>query len=91
MMSIKLEGFFLTPTRLVPALKKYFPHLEIFIKKLDDARVQIICENRHSIILALHHQSASPLAKKIIWDDGSNNNRYDNGKILIIILQLPLL
>ena len=29
--------------------------------------------------------------KKIIWDDGSNNNRYDNGKILIIILQLPLL
>ena len=30
------------------------------------------------------------LPKKIIWDDGSNNNRYDNGKILII-LQLLLL
>ena len=68
----------------MPALKKYFPHLEIFIKKLDDARVQIICENRHSIILALHHQSASPPKK--IWE---GNNISDNGKILII-LQLLL-
>ena len=56
--------FFDTDSPSVPALKKYFPHLEIFIKKLDDARVQIICENRYSIILALHHQSACTLAKK---------------------------
>ena len=31
--------------------------------------------------LAVHHQSASPLKK--IWED---NNRSDNGKILIILL-----